>query len=101
MCYERLRKLRCGHYESYQTDFCHTRLGRACKEYTQLFLAHEKSRSCYKCKAEKMTTVGVASPSLRLAKSEMKTIEGQEVEAEDGRGGDETLEDKCWEKYLL
>jgi hypothetical protein len=48
-----------------------------------------------------MTTVGVASPSLRLAKSEMKTIEGQEVEAEDGRGGDETLEDKCWEKYLL
>ena len=102
MCYERLRALKCGHYESYQFDFCSTRLGRACKDYTQYILRQEKHRSCYKCKAEKMAAIGVASPS--LAKSEQKTIEGKEVAGggKDAAGaGDQTMEEKCWEKHLL
>jgi hypothetical protein len=64
MCYERLRALKCGHYESYQFDKCSSKLGRACKEYKQYVLRESKNRSCYKCKAEKLASIGVASPSL-------------------------------------
>lgn len=102
MCYERLRALKCGHYESYHFDFCSTRLGRACKDYRQYILRQEKHRSCYKCKAEKMTAVGVASPS--LAQSEQKTTAETEVAegSKDAAGaGDQTMEDECWEKHLL
>lgn len=95
MCHERLRALKCSHYESYQFDKCSTRMGRACRDYKQYILRKDKSRSCYKCKAERLTAIGVASPS--LAKSEKKIIESKEAIEK----SDETMEDKCWEKYLI
>ena len=100
MCYERLRALKCGHYESYQFDKCSFRQGRACKDYNQYILRKDKNRSCYKCKAEKLTTVGVASPS--LARSDPKTTMGKEVEdSKEVEQRKDTSEDTCWEKYLL
>ena len=95
MCYERLRALKCEHYESYQFDLCSTRMGRACKSYSQYILRREKHRSCYKCKAEKLTVIGVVSPS--LGRSDQKLIEGKEAADAD----QESIEEKCWEKYLL
>lgn len=70
-------------------------MGRACKQYTQYILRQEKHRSCRKCKAEKLTAIGVASPS--LVKSDKKIMEDKEVAG----ASDEAMEDKCWEKYLL
>lgn len=87
-------------------DLCNIRLGRACKDYAQAVLRQDKVRSCYKCKAAKMTAFGVACPSLRLVKPDAKTTK-PECRAiggvnEDGAGvDDEIMEDKCWEKYLL
>ncbi|ETN47093.1 uncharacterized protein HMPREF1541_01283 [Cyphellophora europaea CBS 101466] len=67
MCFERLSHLKCGHYESYQMDCknCKLRAGRACVYYVQVVMRRDKHRSCRKCKALKMATMGIASPSLR------------------------------------
>ena len=42
-----------------------------------------------------MTVIGVASPS--LGKSDKKLIKGKEAADAD----QESIEEKCWEKYLL
>jgi hypothetical protein len=70
MCFERLTKLRCRHYESYQLDKtgCKYGLGRQCPEYKQLQVREETHRSCVRCKANMMATFGIASHSLRWAK---------------------------------
>jgi hypothetical protein len=69
MCFERLTRLKCGHYESYQldTEACGgvKGLGRACKNYVQAVVRVEKGRSCRRCKALSLAGLGVASPSLR------------------------------------
>ena len=94
MCYERLRALKCDHYESYQFDKCSSGMGRACKDYKQHILHNDKKRSCYRCKAEKMTIVGVASPS--LGESDIMVTTDMEVQE-----SKEPSEDITWEKHLL
>ena len=68
MCFERLVHLKCGHFESYRLDkgACKYKGARSCPEYIQAVVQQDKSRSCIKCKAMGLTTLGVASPSLRL-----------------------------------
>ena len=106
MCYERLRTLKCDHYESYQFDKCSSGMGRACKNYKQEILRKDKHRSCYKCKAEKMTTVGVASPS--LGKSDIMVTTGKEIQESKVIKDSKVMEDNkaateqiCWEKHLF
>jgi len=65
MCFERLTSLKCQHYESTYFEMCPTKLGRACKKFTQEITRIEKGRSCMACKAKDATLMGVASPSLR------------------------------------
>jgi hypothetical protein len=66
MCFERLTRLKCGHYESYKLDYkdCKTAGGRACAYYVQAVVRTDKHRSCRKCKALNMAALGFASPSL-------------------------------------
>jgi hypothetical protein len=61
MCFERLIKLKCGHYESYLFDECNTRSRRACKKYKQAVVREDKARSCRACKARLAANLGVAS----------------------------------------
>lgn len=42
MCFERLIKLKCGHYESYLFDECNTKSRRACKKYKQAVVREDK-----------------------------------------------------------
>lgn len=67
MCLERLRQLRCGHFESYKMDHkdCKLRGGRYCVDYVQMVVRQDRDRSCRKCKALNMAALGFASPSLR------------------------------------
>lgn len=75
MCFERLVALKCGHYESYKLDQKSCMYSgknavagispRACPDYKNLVAREDKGRSCGKCKALKLTGIGVASASLR------------------------------------
>ena len=61
MCFERLIKLKCGHYESYLFNECNTKSRRACKKYKQAVVREDKGRSCRVCKARLAANLGVAS----------------------------------------
>jgi len=66
MCFERLTRLKCGHYEIYQVDKdkCKYKLHKKCPELVQLVIRESKSRSCVACNAIRNAHFGVASPSL-------------------------------------
>ena len=63
MCFERLRRLKCGHFESYHFDTCQHRLGRSCPTYQNVVLQVDMDRSCTSCKAAKAASVGASSPA--------------------------------------
>jgi hypothetical protein len=61
MCFERLTKLKCGHFESYLFNKCKMRLGRACPEYKNAQVREDRGRSCAACKARLAANLGVAT----------------------------------------